>query len=121
VAELRPLMHRLRFTPRLAANTAPSGAVVRLESVATVAAAIRASADKPAAREALMEPRLERAIGVIYAPQTERISHYFEAVLPEQFDAVIHWDETRAVTPLDPPPGWPRHGEAAPDTFPSGL
>ncbi|HEX8831439.1 MAG TPA: erythromycin esterase family protein [Longimicrobium sp.] len=54
------------------------------------------------AREALMEPRLERAIGVIYAPRTERASHYFEAVLPEQFDAVIHWDETRAVQPLDP-------------------
>jgi erythromycin esterase-like protein len=74
-----------------------------------------------AAREALMEPRLERAIGVIYAPRTERMSHYFEAVLPEQFDAVIHWDETRAVTPLDPPPGWPAHPEAAPDTFPTGL
>jgi erythromycin esterase-like protein len=73
-----------------------------------------------AARSALLEPRLERAIGVIYAPRTERLSHYFEAVLPEQFDAVIHWDETRAVTPLDPPPGWPRH-ESAPDTFPSGL
>jgi erythromycin esterase-like protein len=53
------------------------------------------------AREALMEPRLERAIGVIYAPRTERVSHYFEAVLPEQFDAIIHWDETRAVQPLD--------------------
>ncbi len=62
---------------------------------------------KGAAREALMEPRLERAIGVIYAPRTERVSHYFEAVLPEQFDAVIHWDETRAVEPLDRPPGWP--------------
>lgn len=73
-----------------------------------------------AAREALSEPRLERAIGVIYAPQSERVSHYFEAVLPEQFDAVIHWDETRAVEPLDPPPGWPRR-VAAPDTFPSGL
>ncbi|CAA9367287.1 MAG: Erythromycin esterase homolog [uncultured Gemmatimonadetes bacterium] len=72
------------------------------------------------AREALMEPRLERAIGVIYAPRTERVSHYFEAVLPEQFDAVVHWDETRAVQPLDPPAGWPRH-EPAPDTFPSGL
>ena len=72
------------------------------------------------AREALMEPRLERAIGVIYAPRTERASHYFEAVLPEQFDAIVHWDETRAVQPLDPPPGWPRH-EAAPDTYPSGL
>jgi erythromycin esterase-like protein len=72
------------------------------------------------AREALMQPRLERAIGVIYAPRTERVSHYFQAVLPEQFDAVIHWDETRAVQPLDPPPGWPRR-DAAPDTFPSGL
>ncbi|HEX8673086.1 MAG TPA: erythromycin esterase family protein [Longimicrobium sp.] len=73
-----------------------------------------------AAREALAEPRLERAIGVIYAPQTERVSHYFEAVLPDQFDAVVHWDETRAVEPLDPPADWPRR-EAAPDTYPTGL
>lgn len=45
--------------------------------------------------------RLERAIGVIYSPETERISHYFYASLPEQFDAIIHIDDTKAVQPLD--------------------
>jgi erythromycin esterase-like protein len=49
---------------------------------------------------ALPEPRLERAIGVVYVPQTERESHYFLAHLTKQFDAVIHRDRTRAVTPL---------------------
>src|SRR6266513_1450158 len=49
----------------------------------------------------LRKPRLERAIGVIYRPETERLSHYFEARLLEQFDAVIHFDETRAVEPLE--------------------
>ena len=52
------------------------------------------------AAEALRRPRLERAIGVIYLPQTERQSHYFHARLPAQFDAVIHFDTTRAVEPL---------------------
>ncbi len=50
----------------------------------------------------LDEPRLERAIGVVYLPQTERQSHYFQAHLSRQFDAVIHWDITRAVKPLSP-------------------
>ena len=49
----------------------------------------------------LSEPRLERAIGVIYRPETERQSHYFEANLSRQFDAVIHLDETRALEPLE--------------------
>lgn len=53
------------------------------------------------AREALDEPRLERAIGVIYRPRTERLSHYFRARLPRQFDAVLHLDRTRAVEPMD--------------------
>ena len=52
-------------------------------------------------RDALMEPRLERAIGVIYRPHTERMSHYFEATLPKQFDAVIHFDTTSSVRPLE--------------------
>jgi erythromycin esterase-like protein len=69
--------------------------------------------------EALNEVRLERAIGVIYRPQTERLSHYFEARLPRQFDAVIHFDETRAVEPLDRTPGWDL-GEP-PETYPTGL
>jgi erythromycin esterase-like protein len=69
--------------------------------------------------EALGETRLERAIGVIYRPETERVSHYFEARLPHQFDAVIHFDQTRAVEPLDRTPGWDK-GEP-PETFPTGL
>jgi erythromycin esterase-like protein len=48
----------------------------------------------------LARPRLERAIGVVYRADTERRSHYFEAVLPEQFDAFAWFEETRAVTPL---------------------
>jgi hypothetical protein len=67
---------------------------------------------------ALRESRLERAIGVIYLPKTERLSHYFKARLPEQFDAVIHFDETRAVEPLDLTPGWVT-GEP-PETYPFG-
>ncbi|HSV15913.1 MAG TPA: erythromycin esterase family protein [Tepidisphaeraceae bacterium] len=51
--------------------------------------------------EPLRASRLERAIGVIYRPQTERVSHYFHAILPEQFDAIIHLDRTRAITPLE--------------------
>jgi erythromycin esterase-like protein len=52
------------------------------------------------AAHALREPHLERAIGVLYIPETEYASHYFAASLPHQFDAVIHIDETRAVEPL---------------------
>ena len=68
-------------------------------------------------REALATPRLERAIGVVYRPETERTSHYFECVLPEQFDAYVWFEETKAVTPL---PGQQRH-EGVPETFPSGM
>ena len=53
-----------------------------------------------ALREALAHPQLERAIGVVYRPETELASHYFEAILPEQFDAYVWFEETRAVTPL---------------------
>jgi erythromycin esterase-like protein len=67
----------------------------------------------------LRGPRLERAIGVIYLPQTERISHYFLARLPEQFDAIVHFDETHAVEPLVRTEQWER-GEV-PETFPSAL
>ena len=63
--------------------------------------------------------RLERAIGVIYRPDTERWSHYFHARLAAQFDAVIHFDETRAVEPLERTPEW-NEGEW-PETFPTGL
>ena len=49
----------------------------------------------------LSEPRLERAIGVVYSPQTERASHYFLARIVDQFDAILHYDVTRAVEPID--------------------
>ena len=68
---------------------------------------------------ALQGPRLERAIGVIYLPQTERQSHYFEARLAQQFDAVIHFDETHALEPLERYPAW-ESGEP-PETFPTGV
>jgi erythromycin esterase-like protein len=67
----------------------------------------------------LAEPRLERAIGVIYLPQTERQSHYFEARLSNQFDAVIHFDETQALEPLERYALW-ETGEP-PETFPTGV
>lgn len=69
--------------------------------------------------EPLVMRRLERAIGVIYLPQTERVSHYFYARLPDQFDAVLHFDITRAVEPLERTAQWER-GEVA-ETFPSGI
>jgi erythromycin esterase-like protein len=56
--------------------------------------------DRSELRDRLTGPRLERAIGVVYRPETELLSHYFEAVLPEQFDAFVWFEETRAVTPL---------------------
>ncbi|MEA2491384.1 MAG: hypothetical protein QOH21_3176 [Acidobacteriota bacterium] len=72
-----------------------------------------------AAAEELMGPRLQRAIGVIYRPDTERLSHYFHAQLPKQFDAMIHFDDTRAVEPLDR--GGPWHSAEPPETYPSGI
>jgi erythromycin esterase-like protein len=67
-------------------------------------------------REALTDPKLERAIGVIYRPQTEFMSHYFKAVLSEQFDAYVWFEETDAITPLGPAIA----GELA-ETYPLGL
>jgi len=64
----------------------------------------------------LQQRRLERAIGVIYRPETERLSHYFHARLPEQFDAFIHIDKTRAVEPLERTSIW-EEGEL-PETYP---
>jgi erythromycin esterase-like protein len=72
-----------------------------------------------ALRDALRGPLLERAIGVIYRPETERVSHYFDASLSEQFDAVIHFDRTHAVRPLE---RWPvLEADEPPETFPTGL
>jgi len=68
---------------------------------------------------ALREPRLERAIGVIYHPQTERQSHFFAASATHQYDALVHLDSTRAVEPLEHTATW-QHGEP-PETYPSAL
>ncbi|MFV0624357.1 protein-L-isoaspartate(D-aspartate) O-methyltransferase [Sphingomonas sp. ac-8] len=68
-----------------------------------------------ALRRRLAEPRLERFIGVIYRPETELWSHYSQAVLPEQFDAYVWFDEAQAVTPLGPEH---RARGTVPDTYP---
>lgn len=70
------------------------------------------------ATKALCAPRLERAIGVIYQPQTERASHYFYARLAQQFDALLHFDQTSALAPLERSIGAPSDDLA--ETFPSG-
>jgi erythromycin esterase-like protein len=67
----------------------------------------------------LHERMLERAIGVIYRPETERWSHYFESRIADQFDAVIHVDRTRALTTL--PESAESPVEEVPETFPSGV
>jgi erythromycin esterase-like protein len=67
----------------------------------------------------LSTPRLERAIGVIYRPDTERQSHYFDASLSKQFDVVLHFDETRAVEPLERSPMWV--DAEVPETYPTAL
>jgi erythromycin esterase-like protein len=71
------------------------------------------------ATAALHEARLERAIGVVYRPESERFSHYFDVRLAHQLDAVIHIDETRAVEPLERTSLWER-GEIM-ETYPTGL
>jgi erythromycin esterase-like protein len=72
-----------------------------------------------AAANVVARPRLERAIGVVYLPQTERQSHYFNARLADQFDVVIHFDETEALEPLERYALW-ESGEP-PETFPTGM
>lgn len=69
--------------------------------------------------ELLRSARLERAIGVIYRPRTERQSHYFHARLADQFDAIIHIDETRALEPIEQTARW-KDGEV-PETFPYAV
>ncbi len=72
--------------------------------------------ERRALAQVLREPLLERAIGVVYRPETELLSHYFEAVLADQFDAYVWFERTKALTPLghEKP-----HG--APETYPFGL
>ena len=67
---------------------------------------------------AVLDERLQRAIGVIYRPETERLSHYFRARLAEQFDAMIHIDETNALAPLEP---YSEKSAEAPETYPTGV
>ena len=69
-------------------------------------------------REALATSRLERAIGVVYKPETERASHYFRARIAEQFDAVIHVDTSAGLTPLE---RWSRENSDLPETYPTGV
>jgi erythromycin esterase-like protein/predicted phosphoribosyltransferase len=76
-------------------------------------------ADDGASIPALRETRLERAIGVIYRPESERFSHYFHARPADQFDALIHIDETHALEPLERTADW-EAGEV-PATFPSAA
>ncbi len=76
--------------------------------------------DNVALRPLAAVQRLQRAIGVIYRPETERQSHYFLTHLAEQFDALIHIDKTSALEPLDKGAMWVSTDEA-PETFPSGM
>jgi erythromycin esterase-like protein len=73
---------------------------------------------EPSVREALQKARLERAIGVIYRPESERQSHYFPARLPDQFDAILHIDDTSALEPLE---RWSHDEVDLPETYPSGM
>ena len=75
--------------------------------------------DDAALRQMVAPPRLQRAIGVIYRPDTERQSHYFRTRLDQQFDALVHLDETTALEPLDLSQVW--IDREVPETFPSGM
>jgi len=67
-------------------------------------------------KDALSKPRIQRAIGVIYRPETELASHYFQAVLPQQFDEYVWIDSTESVQPFET-----AELEGLPDTYPFGL
>lgn len=76
--------------------------------------------DRPTeAVDVLSTPRLERAIGVVYQPATERQSHYFHTRLAQRYDAIVHIDETTALEPLEPGEHW--MSGRTPETYPSGL
>ncbi len=77
--------------------------------------------DFPEVRTVLAPPRLERFIGVIYRPGTERLSHYSKVRLPEEFDAIIHIDETQALQPLSPGHLWQHTPREAEETYPTGF
>jgi protein-L-isoaspartate(D-aspartate) O-methyltransferase len=101
-----------------AVRPAHSDSYERLCHDATVPAFLLSLRDpvREAVREELITPRLERAIGVIYRPETELASHYFQASLPMQFDEYVWFDETRAVSALGA-----THAAGMPETYPFGL
>ena len=105
--------HRRHVRPGMA------GSYERLFHDAGLVRALLPLKTDAALADRLLMPRLERAIGVLYLPESERRSHYFKARLPEQFDYVLHFDETRAVEPLERTSAWVA-GEMA-ETYPSGL
>ena len=70
-------------------------------------------------RQALLQPRLERFIGVVYKPSTERRSHYTKAILPKQFDGIVWFDESHAVQPFET--AQPDEPASAGETYPFGL
>jgi len=80
---------------------------------------LRLRRGRPDLVRGLRQPRLQRAIGVIYRPETERLSHYFRARLADQFDALLHFDRTRAVEPLERTAGGER-GDL-PQTYPVAV
>jgi erythromycin esterase-like protein len=96
----------------------PGGVEALFHDVGEPAFLLPFTAGRPAA-EALRAARLERAIGVIYRPETERQSHYFQARVADQFDLVIHIDDTRAVEPLERTARW-EQGEP-PVTYPYAV
>jgi len=102
---------RRRVTPSMV------GSYERLFHEAGVSRFLLLLRDSPL-RDALWAERLERAIGVIYRPESERLSHYFRARLPEQFDAVLHIDETSALEPLE---RWAHDEVDLPETYPTGI
>jgi erythromycin esterase-like protein len=105
---------------RKAVRPAMPGSYEHLFPEAGLLSSLVAPADDPALADALRVERLERAIGVIYRPETERQSHYFHARLPEQFDYVVHIDETTAVEPLERE-ARPAEAFEVDETYPSGL
>ena len=104
---------------RMAVRPAQPGTVEALLHATGIPAFLLCPIAGGEAAAALAEPRLERAIGVIYRPQTERQSHLFGASVTRQFDALVHLDRTRAVEPLERGPAWDLR--EPPETYPTAL
>ena len=108
-------MQRMRVRPALPGSYE---ALFHAAGVPAFALHLRAPR-RPEIRDELSPERLERAIGVVYRPRTERMSHYFSASLPDQFDELLWVDETHAITPLATPA--PQRPDKMPETYPFGL